>query len=579
MKMDSWKKALIIVFLFFFGLFLTPHPALADISNCSCGGQFATCRDYDSCQPAPPSGCGANQFVNGGDCCNFGTMIKETNPDASCYFGGNGWVCAPCGGGPGGPPDPTPVPTTCDYGGWSACGGSCGSGGTQSRSDNCGNTQTQSCCHECGPSYGAWSQCVGSPAQKTRSVTYSCQANSTQTNNCFGSFGNGGGGGGGTGGSGGGAAGGVRAVIVGRNETQCTNVRASTDGISGTTFSFTPSSPTQASKNQSGAAYVQFNNLVGGTYTLVADTHSVSYIPKLYCYNSSVNGMGSSASLSWNLAVPADNENISWDLGYVFGYAWTQAAGGADVYAAGQVKSLVPGVTPRYFNLDGSGGYPGVVTHGAGYDFDIEDVTTGGQLVSSRGWLANEAYPAADFYQLLYQRLGGKPVSVDYVNPGSVSQPVNRKAPYYVSGDMVTNGNWSVSGSDPLIFVVDGNLTIGGRINISGSGFAAFIVKGNITVNPGVGTSDLTANATPVVEGVYVANGTFFTGNSSVSGRERLVGKGVFMANGFSLERDLDSILANGAAAAELWIYNPKLLITMPDLLRDVAYRWEEVAP
>ncbi|MEK7543678.1 MAG: hypothetical protein AAB557_02325 [Patescibacteria group bacterium] len=46
---------------------------------------------------------------------------------------------------------------------------------------------------------------------------------------------------------------------------------------------------------------------------------------------------------------------------------------------------------------------------------------------------------------------------------------------------------------------------------------------------------------------------------------ERLVGQGIFVAGSFLLQRDLESITQNDTTAAELFLYNPRLLIAMPD--------------
>lgn len=485
-------------------------------------------------------------------------------------------------------------------------GGDCGNPGSWSC---CSGGSDPPACSEGGPYYGSWGSCSGSPARKSRTVSYDCEGSSTEYTNCYGWIGDptipppsptptitietptttpggltptpsGGAIPTPTVGFAGGSRGGMRAVKVSKNTNSCVSVRASYDGISGTTFSFTPSSASNpAPKNQTGATYVQFPNLRGGTYTIIANTHNASYVPKLYCYASSTRGSGISPSLSWNLSVPTDGEKISWDLAYVFGSAWTQVAGGGDVYAAGNLISPLPEVVPRYFSLDGLGAFPGIVTRGGVYDLDFDSVSTGGQLVSSQRWLGQDVLPTIDLYRVFLGQLGGEPATWDYNNPGPLTQLPARKNPYYIKGNLVTSGNWLVNSPDPLIIVVEGNLTLGGKINLSGNSFAAFVVKGDLNIDSSVGTDNLSPTASPVIEGVYVAGGTISTGLSVVSGKERLVARGSFLANDFNLQRDLDAILENGSTPAELWIYDPKLLIGMPDSLRAAAYRWEEVAP
>jgi hypothetical protein len=288
--------------------------------------------------------------------------------------------------------------------------------------------------------------------------------------------------------------------------------------------------------------------------------------------NGTVFGIGSTAYLS-------ATETIRWDLGYLFGVPWVQTIGG-DVYVAGAVKSYLPDVTPRVFNRNGEGGYPGVVTYGSSYDFE-SDTTQGSSVVSSTNWLANETRTAIDYYDFFYRRYGS-PTTTDndaFINLAAVSQPDSRTTPYYIEGDMTTAGDWSVGTGESIVFLVNGNLTIGGNINITGDGFVAFIVKGDTTVSSSVGTT--AGSETPVVEGVYIngTTGTFATGATTTAAAARFVGKGMFIAGDFSLERDLEIADANTTSSPELFIYNPQLLLTMPDLMKELPVVWQEVAP
>jgi hypothetical protein len=230
---------------------------------------------------------------------------------------------------------------------------------------------------------------------------------------------------------------------------------------------------------------------------------------------------------------------VTWDLGYTLGVAWSQVQGG-NVYAGATLQSFVPvGAAPRAFILDGAGGYPGVATYGQSYNFDSSNLTKGQTWVSSKNWLVNDTASSIDYYQLLSRQFGGTPASVDYANPISpITQPASRATPYYVTGNMTTSGDWTVGSGQNLVVIVDGNLTIAGKITISPGGFAAFIVNGNITVAPSVGVPY--TSGSPVVEGIYITSpsGTFSTCPSTSSGSERFVGKGMFVAGNFLLQRD-----------------------------------------
>ncbi|GEM_PF-654544 len=381
-----------------------------------------------------------------------------------------------------------------------------------------------------------------------------------------------------------------RSVMMNATD-DCPAVRGSTTAIPGATvvhsFSVAPA-PSPFPLTQSGVSYVSFPPSTAGTYTIANSGIPQNYVLKKPCYlTNNPATAGEALSLT-----TIDQESVRWDLGYALGTAWVQTQGG-DVYASATLKSLVPnGISPRVFNLDSSIGYPGVVTYGTSYDFDIGS-GTGSTLVSSKNWLVNESYASSDYYQTFWRRFGA-PITYDYTNQSFTSPPagcdvttVNGKA-CYVSGTLTVSGNWNI-GSGSYVFIVDGNLLINGSINLTGTGFVSFIVKNDITVASSVGLAYNTAIPSDdntlvpgIVEGIYITGptGVFHTGTSA-TGTERFVGKGSFIAGDFRLERDLVGIAGgqNTTTAAELFIYNPRLLIAMPDAMEDLPITWEEIAP
>ena len=281
-------------------------------------------------------------------------------------------------------------------------------------------------------------------------------------------------------------------------------------------------------------------------------------------------------------AVLGNGETISWLLGYTLGIPWFQTGGGGDVYASGFLQSYIPsGTTPRYFVLDNANGYPGMISYGTdfpypGYDFDSNPafLADGYQYISSTKRNVQESYPIENFYLIWWRKFGG-PLTADYdhvIVP--IPKPASRIKPYYVKGDMTMNTDWSIAEGETLIFLVDGNVNLNGKVTMTGNGFVSFIASGNITVGSNVGVP--TSSSTPVLEGIYMANGTFATGTSQ-AGVERLVVKGSVIANSFLLQRDLGD--TNTTTAAELFLYNPGLLFRMPLDMMDVPYYWQEVAP
>lgn len=376
-------------------------------------------------------------------------------------------------------------------------------------------------------------------------------------------------------------------VQVSLADTSCTAIQASATGVPGTVFGFTASSANQPTPlTQTGATPVSFTGQPPGWYTLTDTPPNANWVAANACAYRN----GTLVSLGWTVHVNG-GDTIRWELGYTFGTAWAQTEGG-DVYASGTLRSFVPSVSPRVFNGDGSGLYPGVVTYGTICDFDSDSFYNGcsyvnppgnPHMVSSTNWLVQATRTMVNYYDLFYHRFGAPTITDNDLFPAlnAVSQPASRTTPYYITGDMTTLGDWSVGSGQSIVFLVNGNLTIGGNINIvpNSTGFIAFIVNGNITVDSAVGTT--VASTSPVMEGVYITSptGTIQTGTSLAASTARLVGKGMFISGNFLLQRDLDTFGGNTTHAAELFLYNPQLLLTMPDLMKELPVTWQEVAP
>jgi hypothetical protein len=278
----------------------------------------------------------------------------------------------------------------------------------------------------------------------------------------------------------------------------------------------------------------------------------------------------------------ADGETLTWNVGAVPPGAWVQTRGG-DVYAAVSLQSLLPSTAlpSQHFSLAGTGGYPGVVRYGNLFDFSIAS-GNGSDIISPTNWNANttDRY-ATDYYHLFWSKFGG-PTTPDFDANDLASplvQPASRESPYYAVGDVTTSGNWVVGDGEALLLLVEGNLTVAGRIQTVGTGFFAAIVRGNITVDPSVGTTF--SSTAPALEGVYVTSptGIFATGLSTNVDTERLVVLGSVVAGGFTLQRNLESVGQNSAYAAEYFIYDPTILLTMPEEMMEAAVTWSEVAP
>lgn len=177
--------------------------------------------------------------------------------------------------------------------------------------------------------WSPWTTCQGSPASKMRFDNCGI----TQHATCLGTINS-------------------RAVVVHANAT-CADIQASAVGVAGTVHQFTAGSASQpAPQSQSGASYVTFSNILGGSYT-ASPTVPANYNLVLACWSKQLNSPNSGTGSTESLSEPTDADTLTWDLGYTAGSPWVQTQGG-NVYAAGNVTSFVPvGISPRVFALTG----------------------------------------------------------------------------------------------------------------------------------------------------------------------------------------------------------------------------------
>lgn len=368
----------------------------------------------------------------------------------------------------------------------------------------------------------------------------------------------------------------MRAALVPSGTNVCSAVTSSTNytAVGVTLYPDGTSKTTSGTGSYASATWANSNP---GTKSFVDDPPS-GYILALACYNTTSQPAYSSGYTASLLT----GETLTWQLGYTAGVGWFQSQGG-DVYAASTLRSYIPinAVGGRYFVGNGStGGMPGVVTFGSTFDFD-NAAAQGAGYVSTKNWLVNETQANTDYYAVMYHRFGS-PTTANYSGNTTLnSKLASQSDPYYVNGNLTidTPTDWTVGNNETITVLVNGDLTINNRINITGTGFVAFIVNGNITIDSSVGTTS--TSATPVIEGIYITSpsGAFRTSTSTTAAARRFVGKGTFIAGTFTLERDLDADARNIDYAAELFIYNPELMLRMPDKMKDLPVSWQEVAP
>jgi hypothetical protein len=275
---------------------------------------------------------------------------------------------------------------------------------------------------------------------------------------------------------------------------------------------------------------------------------------------------------------------------------WWQV-GDADVTAGGDITSPIPTscslpVCNPVFNLQGTGGFPGVPLYaGATADFQAGS-GTGTVAEAPYSWLVNASYSASKIYDYSYferqipQDVTFTEITSPTYNGGdfnSGGSPARGYVWYHYDGatlgDMTISGNVNLTGSRRVVLLVDGaDLNIIGRINVQSSGNGYFMVvvgkdanglKGNITIDPTVSHP-----TSPAIEGVYLAEGEFRTG----AGTSQLHLRGAIAAyGGIVLERDLGA--DNDDTPAEYFEYAPDIIATFPQVFTSRRMRWKEVAP
>jgi len=275
---------------------------------------------------------------------------------------------------------------------------------------------------------------------------------------------------------------------------------------------------------------------------------------------------------------------------------WWQV-GDADVTSGGDIVSPIPAtctlpICNPVFNLQGSGGFPGVPVYaGATADFQA-GAGTGTVAEAPYTWLVNTSYSSSKIYNYsFFERQIPSDVTFTEITSPTVNggdfnsggSPARGYIWYHYDGatlgDMTISGNVNLTGSRRVVLLVDGaDLNIIGRINIQSPGNGYFMVvvgkdvnglKGNIIVDPSV--SHPTA---PGIEGVYLAEGEFRTG----AGTNRLYVRGAVASyDGIVLERDLEG--NNDDTPAEYFEYAPDIIATFPQVFTSRRMRWKEVAP
>jgi hypothetical protein len=257
--------------------------------------------------------------------------------------------------------------------------------------------------------------------------------------------------------------------------------------------------------------------------------------------------------------------------------AWWQVKD-SDIQSSGDLASAV--YTNDYFDLPGSGGFPGIPAYAGTTNLTGADVSPVGWLVKNTP-MGVRTYDYAYFANQIPADITAIMNSVDTTNvPGSFTSgsAVHDTNDYYwYKYDGALNGNQALTipatdiGTRKVILMVDNaDVNITGNINLTrGQGFFMLVVKGNINVDALVG-----GGVSPNLEGLYLADGTFSDG----VGDAQLWVRGSVSGNlGVNMQRDLGNVANN--APSEFFEYAPDQIMLFPKVFGYRRINWKEVAP
>jgi len=359
----------------------------------------------------------------------------------------------------------------------------------------------------------------------------------------------------------------AKVVTASASDLSCSTIAASTDYLSGTLVTFSPDIGEAKLVTDSILSWVNVETS-GSTVYGISSTPPGQYELGNICVSTN-GGTYTQASAGTLLA----SGTLDFVVAYLPQSGWVQAVGG-NAYAASSIISSIPSTVSTYFALAGAMGDAGIVSYGSTYDFSLDYADFGETLVSAKKWLVQQVNTTTNYYEHFARQMDVPSNATVIETPTNLEKPTTcTTAPcvYYVDGDMTTSTTtpWAIESSEQTVVFVNGNVTINDTITVASGGFFAIIANGNITVDPTITT----------LHGIYIASNA--TGNAqfnSGAGLTQLVVTGSVIADNFSLQRDLGGAL-NPTTPGEVFTFDPQLLFTMPDTMKETPYVWQEVAP
>ena len=348
------------------------------------------------------------------------------------------------------------------------------------------------------------------------------------------------------------------------------------------TVSFSPASYGVVVNDPTGASVNVSSNGTVSNVTFSAGSGIISVSPTVDTvspYGTFITGLQSgSTSITANVIMSGSSRcSATAPVSVTNLDAWWQVKD-ADVMTNGSLASSVP--TSLYFNLIGNGGFPGVSIYS-----DSTNLTNA-NVAETKKWLAKTTNVSKKYKSDYFINAIPSTVNINNLTSSTFDQTaLNGGTPsgdytWFVYDATGTGFDLNIStlslGTKKAILIVKGaGINITGKINRTpGSGFFLAVATGDINVDPAVGGG----TTTPDLEGIFVTDGSFYSGTIGNKTDSRLWIKGSVIAyGGFGLQRDLGA--GNTTTPGELFEYAPDLEFLFPASLAAHNTTWREIAP
>ncbi|OGJ38334.1 MAG: hypothetical protein A2383_03695 [Candidatus Pacebacteria bacterium RIFOXYB1_FULL_39_46] len=294
--------------------------------------------------------------------------------------------------------------------------------------------------------------------------------------------------------------------------------------------------------------------------------------------------------------------------------AWWQVRGG-NVFSKYNIQSLIPvslAGTPGYCNTT-AGCLPALIgddnqttLDSPGFAFSSDGIiythATGGNFIhdpdqrsnSDQGFALGISLPTEN-YAYFYKKMSAKAMPLPSSQKPTVA---NYPAIYHQSGDLtIGEGNqWHLTANEQIIVFLEGNLIIDDQpgaenrlitVERGGRGFLAFISQGDVIITPHVGYANVNTDSaspdTPLIEGVFITDGTIWVQSYLTNPDKKFIAAGTFVGwTGINLQRSfakLEDNSVNNTTPTETFVFRPDFMVNIPTLMKSAHFNIREIQP